>query len=641
MTEVAPSVLRRLRYTRLRDLLRGRFNAGLDWRLVVADAELPAEISMLIEQIVGRTRLWRGEKVDVVTELIAHFQDGLDAGNTPVELMRAFGEPRQTARLIRRAKKRGRSIAWHLWRCACWAVGAMVVAYAAAVLWMLKDRPTITTDFLVILNERALSVPESEKAWPLYREALLSMHAARREVEPDNPFITASESTPSDASWSATQTFLAEHAQAIAQLRAAAAKNELGFVTSTRQAAFSGEDRKLFGISVTPAEIEASQHQTVQDHWIIGALLPHLDFLRSSSSLLANDSRRAAADGDGATAAEDIAAIYNISRHCQEMPLLVAMIAAEAAQQQARIAIQDVLREHPRLWTHDQLRNLAHLTAATEIDWRRGFIGERAAFLDSMQRIYTDDGDGDGRIAFRVAGEGNFTTLQVLSRISGVHDDSWLYDTRVTMAAMPALNTFVASRKDMTNMYDRYLHRSMVEAATPLWEVEDLPPLDEEFPFALSGSLESVRYLFVRLMVPPYGAVRSRIAQYQGMREGVMAGLALELHHREHGQWPASLNELAPRWLPAIPVDRITGETLHYRIVDDRPIVYSAGVDRDDDGGQAPRYYAQRALPYVVGLAYEAFPKQAPEFKDRYEGDWLLWSTVARIPASNKVTAGE
>ena len=80
MTSALSHVWRIVWYTRLRDVLRGRFDASLDWRLVVAEADLPAEIKCVIEQVVRRTRLWRGEKVDVASELVAHFQDGLDAG---------------------------------------------------------------------------------------------------------------------------------------------------------------------------------------------------------------------------------------------------------------------------------------------------------------------------------------------------------------------------------------------------------------------------------------------------------------------------------------------------------------------------------------------------------------------------------
>jgi hypothetical protein len=38
--------------------------------------------------------------------------------------------------------------------------------------------------------------------------------------------------------------------------------------------------------------------------------------------------------------------------------------------------------------------------------------------------------------------------------------------------------------------------------------------------------------------------------------------------------------------LPAITADRVTGEPLKYRLIDNKPVVYSVGAGRIDDGGR-------------------------------------------------------
>src|SRR5262249_7375327 len=136
----------------------------------------------------------------------------------------------------------------------------------------------------------------------------------------------------------ATEKFLNEHASAIAQLREAANRPKLGFVVSSLKAAFSQKDQQLFGWKLTPDEIEVAKHETIQDHWLISTLVPHVQLLKSSASLLALDARRAAIAGDGKTALEDIVAIYGISRHCEETPFMVCLLFAEAAQREARAA---------------------------------------------------------------------------------------------------------------------------------------------------------------------------------------------------------------------------------------------------------------------------------------------------------------
>ena len=64
----------------------------------------PREIKELIEHVVRRTRLWRSEKTDIARELIAHFADGLEAEETASDLIAAFGDQCQAAKLMRRAK---------------------------------------------------------------------------------------------------------------------------------------------------------------------------------------------------------------------------------------------------------------------------------------------------------------------------------------------------------------------------------------------------------------------------------------------------------------------------------------------------------------------------------------------------------
>jgi hypothetical protein len=63
--------------------------------------------------------------------------------------------------------------------------------------------------------------------------------------------------------------------------------------------------------------------------------------------------------------------------------------------------------------------------------------------------------------------------------------------------------------------------------------------------------------------------------------------LALRGYHRLHGQYPATLDELVPAFLEAVPVDRFDGKPLRYDA--GRAQVWSVGPDGRDDGGKALR----------------------------------------------------
>ncbi len=137
------------------------------------------------------------------------------------------------------------------------------------------------------------------------------------------------------------------------------------------------------------------------------------------------------------------------------------------------------------------------------------------------------------------------------------------------------------------------------------------------------------RYRLLDLTFPAFWISESTFERSRGRRDGVLIGIALELYRREHGDWPEALAELASRWLPEVPVDRINGGALGYVLKDGKPVVYSLGVDGDDDGGRLPKSSKGDQSYYVVGP-----PKK--EVGEEYEGDWVIWSLVEPVEKSGK-----
>jgi hypothetical protein len=624
MSHASSTLWQRLRYTRLRDAFRGRFDGSLDWQRLVGDAGLPTDVAETVESVVRRTRLWPREKVDVAKELVAHFQDGLEAGHTPRQLVESFGDPRQVARLIRRAKRRGRSLAWLVSHYVCWAVVTLVLTYLLIGLFMLTQRPAITTDYLAIVNEAALAVPVPERAWPLYRDALLALDPIKTTGEDDaaneNPNSTA---VPGDAEWPQMERMLRQHPDAVLQLRTAASRAGLGFVPDTSFAAFTPADRQLFGVTVTAEERAKAAEETLEDRWLVSTLLPNVQQLRSAALVLAADARRAAIDGDGKAALADVEAMLGVSRHCRESPFLVCLLVADRVQVFAFDVVRDVLSQQPELWSEANLRDVAHSIAAAKIDWHRGTEGERASIYDAMQRLYTDDGDGDGRIT----SEGLRRIPFLISMLEPVWEVQQLGTkpqlSAIAVAAVaPAGLLGMASRAEIVAVYDRYMDRQEATLDQPLWEMEPDPL---ETGVDDWSTYQKLRFLPLTILLPSISPVRNAVERNRGARDGVLLGIALELYHREHGTWPNSLDELAPRWLPEVPVDRITGGPLLYKISDDRPLVYSVGVDRDDDGGRVPARVDE--LPNSDMASPDHFQIQ-PVTDPIFDGDWVIWSAV-------------
>lgn len=87
-------------------------------------------------------------------------------------------------------------------------------------------------------------------------------------------------------------------------------------------------------------------------------------------------------------------------------------------------------------------------------------------------------------------------------------------------------------------------------------------------------------------------AVRSTLVRkvLEGDAEMKLATLAVALarHHLAHERYPPTLDELIPGFIPALPVDRVSGQRFGYRALPDGGfLLYSAGRDGVDDGGDA------------------------------------------------------
>jgi hypothetical protein len=570
--------------------------------------------------------------------LVGHFQDGLEAGRSPAELLQSFGDTKMAGQLIGRSKKRGRSLTWQLWHVGWMSAAVLLLAYIVTGIWMSIGRPSVTVDYLAKVNTRALSVPESERAWPIYRDAFLSIGTTFSKNHGALLNVPEFDARPGDEHWADVGKCLTDHASAIAKLREAASRPKLGFVPLNSKAEFSQKDRELFGFNLTPEEFESAKHETGQDRFLMSTLLVHLPFMSSSAQLLANDARRAIAAGDGQTAFADAEAILGISRHCEETPFLICSVTASGIQNKAYAIIHEVLSEKPDLWTDPQLRDLAHQLASSRIDWRRGFEGERSSFYDCMQRLYTDNGHGDGRLALQVTKDKNL--FQLLDAVSENNEAAVFGKPGIATLSMPAVNLLVASRSTMTELYDKVTNQAIAMVDRPYWEWSREHSLNEEVEALAHDLLGRFRYLFVALLTPSYDTVLYRVVASEGNRDGALIGLALELYHRENGKWPKSLSELSPRWLPKVPVDPMTGEPLHCKIIHDRPIVYSVGDDRDDDGGRWVRNengdtFADLGAPNHFDGMHEAV-----RFESR-DGDWVLWSSLKRPNANENPSESE
>jgi hypothetical protein len=123
---------------------------------------------------------------------------------------------------------------------------------------------------------------------------------------------------------------------------------------------------------------------------------------------------------------------------------------------------------------------------------------------------------------------------------------------------------------------------------------------------AVSSLRATAGNLFVRLLLPELGKYAQRSAYGQTSVNLARVAIALERYRLAQGNFPESLDALAPQFLEKIPHDIINGEPLHYRkTAAGNFVLYSVGWNERDDGG-------------ILILKKGSTPEV-----DRDQGDWV------------------
>jgi hypothetical protein len=315
----------------------------------------------------------------------------------------------------------------------------------------------------------------------------------------------------------------------------------------------------------------------------IDMLLPELQSLRQAGRLLAIAARREAADGDAAAAIRDIVRIQRMGRHAASEPILISALVGIALDRIALATLADVL---PQLRKADlpvlDMPEVADLVGSTP-SLAKHFYGEEAFGLS----VFADLADGrmDVRSLEPVLASGPaepaasplakllFAPLSSLFRSFFVTDDIAAY-----RAIMKRYQALVAS--------------------PPAWH--DLKKRSEEIEKDLTAAN---RGLITSLMTPALTSVlRSRV-QSIAQHEAAAALVAATRQRLASGSLPATLADLVPDRLAAVPRDPFAVDSpLLVRRTDADWTVYSVGPDGDDDGGPVPADAEKRDDNDDIGL---------------------------------------
>src|SRR5690606_911527 len=86
---------------------------------------------------------------------------------------------------------------------------------------------------------------------------------------------------------------------------------------------------------------------------------------------------------------------------------------------------------------------------------------------------------------------------------------------------------------------------------------------------------------------PTFENPMRRTFHYETERAMTECGIALRRFQSREGRLPANLDELVPEYLERVPIDRMDGKPLRYRLnADGTFVLWSVGDDLVDEGGE-------------------------------------------------------
>jgi hypothetical protein len=567
----------------------------------VRGSGLPPTLADAVLAVTGKTRLWPWERTDVARELCGHFLDGLEAGATPEELRASFGDPRATAKLITRAKKRNRPIAWRAMKRTVQAVGLLLALLVVWYLWNVaryySGSPTIKINLQAEINTPSLAVPLEQRGWPLYRDAARELHAASFSVTVGQidgwPNVK-----PGTEQWAAACKAVDAVGPALEKIKRATAMARSAFVVDTK-AVPTGDRPIPDGERADPRANPIG----------MGILLPQLSIYRQHARLLSFDLLRAAWEGRADDATRTVESLLTLSRHASEDGTLIGQLVSVAIAHLAFDTLNTAVRDYPALFSDDQLRRLAHRVGSfspgpddTAKPWQADLRVERREFEDLLQRFFTDDGQGDGRLC---------------DGMRYYSDEFGAVRPRAEKLLNPVLAGVVAGRKETHDLFNRLLDRHETENAKPLYE-RDRRAVDREIDEAL-GSL-GIRNSLAALMVRSLSHSGRPFDVGRTLRDATAAGLAVELYKRKTGSFPSSWSDLTPGMLPSAPIDPWSGRALGFKPgagQGGRPLIYSVGADKTDNGG-------------TIGTPWDVISAWSSPMIHGFNGmtgtgDWVIW----------------
>ena len=496
-----------------------------------------------------------------------------------------------------------------------WILRALIgLALCFLLVWLIfalgswSQRIVIDFDYLEDLNAPAQAVPESERAWPALREALLSLDLQGRDS-----FLEFLEACNQDASSEWLPDWFARNESGLERIREAVSREHLGFlhvygvpIGDDRLVLLSGFERE------NAAQLPSGAVRSVDAPPVFMPIeLEHrfTKIPRGLARLLIQHAEQSVREGAPGLAVQDIAAVLDLGRLVAQDRMLISQLVGLSLNELALKASLKLMANPDFQSDREALDALAQVLDDPRV--RPGpvdFHGERAAVRDLIQRFYTTDGSGDGRLdvdGFAAMSTANGTPLPIP-----------LHFGLLRSIMGPFVASAGSSRAEVESVARRCYDAADDLQTQDVWAM-DWTEYDAAFgPVSATGTgvLSSLELFPLPLLMPSLDRTIMSSHQSRFQFDLVRLVLALQRHRIDEGAWPDTLQALVPGESFVVPLDPHDGEPLRYRLVEGAPMLWSVGPDRIDESGVTS--------PELVGPRWLMPKRDAFPIPD---GDLVLW----------------
>jgi len=276
--------------------------------------------------------------------------------------------------------------------------------------------------------------------------------------------------------------------------------------------------------------------------------------------------RAAGTLGQREAAFRDTMTLFRLAEVNAREPMLINHLVRLSIESMALSSISQGIEAH--LWTDADLQEFNRLLSRRDIipSLAVALRGERGSFNEFLEHLRKNPGE----------------FMQVITQ--GVEDGPKASSPAGTLAASFYLSTFAPGDQAFYNrLVQKWIDGVEKSRETGL----NSQTLSDREILALKANMrDATRKLLSALALPAISSATRKFVQTQDEVQLSRAACALERYWLAHGGYPDTLTALVPEFLPALPVDTVTLQPVHYRKNDQGDfLLWTPGWNEKDDGG--------------------------------------------------------